>query len=112
MTGEDRLEAALDSDLAAFAAPPDVRDLVETADEVGGAFSAWHLDGDARARIYARSVAGARDRGIGERLRALGLDRRVQAMAGGGVVTLAAATAVAVALVRGRRHAPARALGA
>jgi hypothetical protein len=112
VTGEDRLEAALDSDLAAFAAPPDVRDLVETADEIGAALAAWHLDGDARARIYARAVAAAGNRGVGARLRALGLDRRVQALAGGGVVTLAAATAVGVAVIRGRRHAPARALGA
>ena len=37
----------------------------------------------------------------------LGLDRRVQAIAGGAVVTLAAAAAVSLAITRGRRHDPA-----
>jgi hypothetical protein len=45
------------------------------------------------------------------RLRRLRFDRRLQALAGGGVVTLAAA-ALTVAVARGRRRAPASALGA
>jgi hypothetical protein len=114
MTREDVLDAALESDLAAFSASPDVRDLIEIGAEVAGALGAWRLDPDTRARIYATAIANAIDPGIGARLRALGLDRRVQAIAGGAVVTLAAATAVGVAVGRGRRRAPApvSALGA
>jgi hypothetical protein len=107
---EDQLDTALDNDLAAFSAPPELRELIDTGAEVGGALSAWRLDSGARSRIYARAVADAGSPALGPRLRALGLDRRVQAIAGGAVVTIAAATAVAVA--RGRRHAAAGALGA
>ena len=42
-------------------------------------------------------------------MRALGLDRRVQAIAGGTVVTLAAAAAVAIARGRRQTAAPLRA---
>ncbi len=109
MIDEDRLDAALDSDLAAFAASPELRDLVDMSAEVGEALDAPRLTRAARARIYALAVSNARPRRAGARLRALGLDRRVQAIAGGAVVTLAAATAVGVAVARGRHHAPASA---
>lgn len=109
MIDEDRLDAGLDSDLAAFAASPELRDLIDMGAEVGDALDARRLSRDARERIYAMAVAHARPRGVIARLRALGLDRRVQAIAGGAVVTLAAATAVGVAVARGRHHAPASA---
>jgi hypothetical protein len=105
VTREGLLDAALESDLAAFAASPDVRELIETGAEVGGALRAWQLDGDTRARIYAAAIEHAVAPGIGARLRALGVDRRTQAIAGGAVVTLAAAAAVVVAVGRGRRRA-------
>jgi len=108
VTAADRLDAALESDLAAFAASADVRAMLETGTEVGNALDAWELDSETKERIYARAMAGARSRGIARSLRSFGLDRRVQAVAGGTVVTLAAA-AVGVAVTRGRRHAPASA---
>lgn len=108
MNAADRLDAALESDLAAFAASPDVREMIETGAEVGEALDAWELEAGLRASIYARAMADARSRGVAARLRALGLDRRVQAVAGGTVVTIAAA-AVGVAVTRGRRHSHASA---
>jgi hypothetical protein len=104
---EDRLDAALTGDMVAFAASPEVSGLVATGDEVGGALAAWALDPMQRAQIYAAALAIADASGFGDRLRAFGLDRRVQAIAGGAVVTLAAAAAVSVAIMRGRRHDPA-----
>ncbi len=109
MNAADRLDAALQSDLAAFAASADVRAMIDTAAEVSDSLDAWALDPESRERIYARAIANARNRGAGSRLRSLGLDRRVQAVAGGAVVTLAAAAAVGVAITRGRRHSPASA---
>ena len=111
MNVEDRLDGALDGDIVAFAASPEVSSLVHTADEVGGALAAWTLDPEKRAQIYAAALAIADATGFGVRVRTLGLDRRVQAIAGGAVVTLAAAAAVGVAIARGRRHGPA-AIGA
>lgn len=107
MSVEDRLDAALTGDMVAFAASPEVSGLVATGDEVGGALAAWALDPMQRAQIYAAALAIADASGFGDRLRAFGLDRRVQAIAGGTVVTLAAAAAVSVAIARGRRHDPA-----
>ncbi len=107
MSVEDRLDAALTGDMVAFAASPEVSGLVATGDEVGGALAAWALDPMQRAQIYAAALAIADASGFGDRLRAFGLDRRVQAIAGGAVVTLAAAAAVSVAIARGRRHDPA-----
>lgn len=104
MNVADRLDAALKSDLAAFAASSEIRAMIDTGVEIGEALDAWELDPGTRERIYARAMAGARDAGVAARLRSLGLDRRVQALAGGTVVTLAAA-AVGVAVTRGRRHA-------
>ena len=109
MTPEDLLEAALESDLAAFGAAPDIRDLLETGAEVSGALGTWHLDADTRSRIYAAAIADAIAPGMNARLRALGFDRRVQAIAGGAVVILAALAALGVAVGRGRRRAPAAA---
>jgi hypothetical protein len=109
VTPEDLLEAALESDLAALGAGPDIRDLIQTSTEVSNALGAWHLDADTRARLYAAAIAAAIAPGMNARLRALGFDRRVQAIAGGAVVTLAAAAAVGVAVGRGRRRAPAQA---
>ena len=109
MIDEDRLDAALDSDLAALGASPELRDLIDMSAEVGDALDAPRLSPQTRARIYAVAVTHARSRGAGARLRALGLDRRVQAIAGGAVVTLAAATALGVAVARGRHHAAASA---
>jgi hypothetical protein len=109
MNVEDRLDAALAGDLVAFAAAPEVAGLVDTGDEVAAALAAWTLDPAKRARICAAALAIAKAPGFGVRVRALGLDRRVQAVAGGAAVTLAAAITVAIA--RGRRHDPA-ALGA
>ena len=108
MNVADRLDAAFESDLAAFAASPDVRAMIETGTEIGEALATWELDPGTRERIYARATAGARSRGVAARLRSLGLDRRVQAVAGGTVVTIAAA-AVGVAVTRGRRHSHASA---
>ncbi|HUZ70234.1 MAG TPA: hypothetical protein VMU65_11010 [Candidatus Saccharimonadales bacterium] len=108
MNEADRLDAALESDLAAFAASPDVRAMIETGGEIGEALDAWELGPGVRERIYARAIAGSRSRGVAARLRSLGLDRRVQAVAGGTVVTIAAA-AVGVAVTRGRRHSDASA---
>jgi hypothetical protein len=108
MNAADRLDAALGSDLAAFAASPEIRAMIDTGVEIGEALDAWVLDPGTRERIYARAMTGARDRGVPARLRSLGLDRRVQALAGGTVVTIAAA-AVGVAVTRGRRHAHASA---
>jgi hypothetical protein len=103
VNGEDRLDIALGGDLAAFAASPEVRSLVAVGDEVGGTLAAWTLDPETRARIYASALALAGAAGFGERVRALGLDRRVQAIAGGALVTLAA-TALSVAIARARRQ--------
>lgn len=107
MNVEDRLDAALAGDMAAFAASPEVPGLLDTGDEVGGALAARSLDPGERAQIYAAALAMVDASGFGVRLRAIGLDRRVQAIAGTAVVTLAAATAVSVAIARGRRHHPA-----
>jgi hypothetical protein len=107
MNVEDRLDAALGGDIVAFAASPEVSGLVNTGDEVGGALASWTMDSDKRAQIYAAALAIAGASGLGGRVRTLGLDRRVQAIAGGAVVTLAAAAAVGVAIARGRRHGPA-----
>jgi hypothetical protein len=104
---EDRLDAALAGDMIAFAASPAVSGLVDTGDEVAGALAAWGLDPHKRGQIYAAAIAMADASGLGARIRALGLDRRVQAIAGGTVVTLAATAAVSVAIARGRRHDPA-----
>jgi hypothetical protein len=114
VTREELLDAALESDLAAFAASPDVRELIETGAEVGGTLGAWRLDSDTRTRIYAAAIQDAVAPGIGARLRALRVDRRTQAIAGGALVTIAAAAAVGVAVGRGRRRAlvPASPLGA
>jgi hypothetical protein len=104
----DRLDSALESDLAAYTASPDVRAMIGTGSEVGEALDAWKLDAGLRERIYARAMANVSSRGLAARLRSLGLDRRVQAVAGGTVVTIVAA-AVGVAVTRGRRHSPASA---
>ena len=74
-----------------------------------GAFAGWTLDPARRAEIYAAALAIADAAGFGGRVRALGLDRRVQAIAGGTVVTLAAAAAVAIARGRRQTAAPLRA---
>jgi hypothetical protein len=108
---EDRLDGALAGDTVAFAASPEVSGLVDTGDEVSAALAAWTLDRETRAQIYASALAIAGASGLGDRIRALGLDRRVQAIAGGTVVTMAAAVAVGLAIARGRRRDPA-ALGA
>ena len=107
MNVEDRLDAALAGDVAAFAAAPEVAGLIDTGDEVEGALAAWTLDPEKRAELYSAVLAAVDASGVGVRIRAIGLDRRVQAIAGGAVVTLAAATAVSVAIARGRRHHPA-----
>lgn len=107
MNVEDRLDGALAGDMVAFAASPEVAALVDTGDEVSAALATWSLDPEARARIYRSALAMARTSGVGARIRALGLDRRMQAIAGGAVVTMAAAAAVGVAIARGRRHEPA-----
>jgi hypothetical protein len=104
---EDRLDAALGGDIVAFAAAPEVTGLVDTGDEVGGALALWTIDPGKRAQIYDAALAIAEASGFGVRVRTLGLDRRVQAIAGGAVVTLAAAAAVRLAIARGRRHDPA-----
>jgi hypothetical protein len=104
MTVEDRLDMALDGDAFAYAASAEVQALVDTGDEVIGAMAAWSLDPGTRARIYATAVSRAGTFRLGDSLRTLGLDRRVQAIAGGAVVTLAAVLGFAIA--RGRRHAP------
>jgi hypothetical protein len=106
MNVEDRLDAAIGGDMVAFAAP-EVSGLVDTGDEVAGAMATWTLDPGKRAQIYAAALAIADASGFGVRVRSLGLDRRVQAIAGGAVVTLAAAAAVSLAIARGRRHDPA-----
>jgi hypothetical protein len=111
MNVEGRLDAAFGGDIVAFAASPEVSGLVDTGDEVGNALAGWTMDPAKRAQIYAAALALAGASGFGVRVRTLGLDRRVQAIAGGAVVTLAAAAAVGVAIARGRRHGPA-ALGA
>ncbi|MFZ0129534.1 MAG: hypothetical protein WB808_08590 [Candidatus Dormiibacterota bacterium] len=107
MSVEDRLDAALGGDILAFAAAPEVPGLVDTSDEVEMALATWRIDPERRAQIYATAMAIVDASGLGLRIRALGLDRRFQALAGGAVVTLAAATAVSVAIARGRRHSPA-----
>jgi hypothetical protein len=104
---EDRLDAAFAGDMGAFAASVEIPGLVDTGDEVGTALAVWTLDPARRAEIYAAALALADASGFGDRIRAIGLDRRVQAIAGGAVVTLAAATAVSLAIARGRRHHPA-----
>ena len=107
MNMEDRLDAALAGNVVALAAAPEVPGLVDTGDEVGGALAGGTLDPGKRAEIYSAALAIVDASGFGMRMRAIGLDRRVQAIAGGAVVTLAAATAVSVAIARGRRHQPA-----
>ena len=111
MNAEHRLDAALDGDVVAFAASPEIPGLVDVGDEVASALSAWTLDPAQRAQIHAAALALADASGFGDRIRMLGLDRRMQAIAGGAMVTLAAAAAVGLAVARGRRHHPA-ALGA
>lgn len=107
MNIEDRLDAALEGDMVAFVASPEMSGLVDTGDEVDWALTSWTLDPERRDQIYAATLAIADASGFGDRLRALRLDRRIQAIAGGAVVTLAAAAAVSVAIARGRRHTPA-----
>ena len=107
MNLEDRLDAALAGDMVAFAASAEVPGLVDTGDEVGVALATRTLDPGQRAQIYAAALAIVDASGFGVRVRAIGLDRRVQAIAGGAVVTLAAATALSLAIARGRRHHPA-----
>jgi hypothetical protein len=104
---EDRLDAALAGDMIALVASPEVSALVDTGDEVAGALAAWSLEAGKRAQLRAAALAIADASGFSVRLRAFGLDRRVQAIAGGTVVTLAAAAALSVAIARGRRHDPA-----
>jgi len=104
---EDRLDGALAGDMIAFAASPEVAGLVDTGDEVSAALATWTLDPETRSRIYESALAMTGTSGVGARIRALGLDRRMQAIAGGAVVTMAAAAAVSVAIARGRRHDPA-----
>jgi hypothetical protein len=111
VNAEDRLDAALAGDMVALAASVQIPGLVDTGAEVAGSLAMWDLDPGKRAQIYAAALAIAGAPGFGGRVRALGLDRRVQAIAGGAVVTLAAAAAVSVAIARGRRPDPA-ALGA
>jgi hypothetical protein len=108
MNAADRLDAALQSDLSALGASPDIRAMIDTGIEIGDALDAWELDPGTRELIYARAMAAARTPGVAARLLSLGLDRRVQAVAGGTVVTLAAA-AVGVVVTRGRRHSHAAA---
>lgn len=108
MNAADRLDAAFQSDLAAFGAPSNIRAMIETGTEIGDALGTWELDPRTRDLIYARAMAAVRTPGVASRLRSLGLDRRVQAVAGGTVVTLAAA-AVGVVVTRGRRHSHASA---
>ena len=103
MNATDRLDAALESDLAALGASSDIRAMIATGAEIADALDAWGLDPSTREQIYARAMAAAHTPGAAARLRSLGLNRRVQAVAGGTVVTLAAA-AVGVAVTRGRRH--------
>ena len=105
MNVEDRLEAALSGDMAAIAASTQVSALVDTGDEVGGMLAAWTLDPRKRAQLYAAALAIADASGLRIRVRSIGLDRRVQALAGGVVVTLAAAAGLAIA--RGRHRGPA-----
>ena len=107
MNLEDRLDAALGGDMVAFSASAEIPGLVDTGDEVGASLAAWALDPARRAEIYEAALALANASGFGDRIRAIGLDRRVQAIAGGAVVTLAAATAVSLAIARGRRQHPA-----
>ncbi len=104
MSLEERLDLALDGDPFAYAGSAEVQALVDTGDEVAGAMAAWSLNPATRARIYATALSQSGSFRLGAGLRALGLDRRVQAIAGGAVVTLAAALGFAIA--RGRRHAP------
>lgn len=104
MNTEDRLDEALSSDIAAFAASSEVRGLVDTGDEVGDALHHWSLDGATRRRLYAEALAMAGAPTLNSRLRAAGVDRRVLTIAGGAVVTFAAAV-VSVAIARGRRRA-------
>ena len=108
MNAADRLDAALTSDLAALGASSEIRTMIDTGVEIGAALDAWELDSSIKGQIYARAMAAARAPGVAARLRSLGLDRRVQAVAGGTVVTLAAA-AVGVVVTRGRRHSHASA---
>jgi hypothetical protein len=82
--------------------------MIQTGAEIVEAFDVWELDPGLRERIYVRAMADARRRSVGARLRSLGLDRRVQAVAGGTAVTIAAA-ALGVAVTRGRRHSHASA---
>lgn len=113
MNTEDRLDEALASEIAAFAASSEVRALVDTGDEIGDALSTSSLDAATRTRLYAEALSMASAPTLKARLRAVGLDWRVLAIAGGAVVTFAAAAA-SVAIARGRRPTPATpaALGA
>jgi len=56
MNVEDRLDAALAGNVAAFAAP-EIPGLVDTGDEVGGALAGWTLDPGKRAEIYSAALA-------------------------------------------------------
>jgi hypothetical protein len=105
MNTEDRLDQALSSDIAAFAASSEVRALVDTGDEIGDVLGHRSLDAATRTRLYAEALAMSSAPSLNARLRAVGLDRRVLAIAGGAAVTFAAA-GVSVAIARGRRRAP------
>jgi len=107
MNVEDRLDGALAGDMVAFVASPEVAGLVDTGDEVSAALATWTVSPERRTQIYASALAMAGTSRVGVRIRTLGLDRRMQAIAGGAVVTMAAAAAVSVAIARGRRHGPA-----
>lgn len=79
-------------------------ELDATGAEIAALFARWRLDAGARADLYRRVLSSAASPTLADRVRMLGLDRRTRALAGGSLVTVAAALAVVVARGRGRRQ--------
>ena len=79
----------------------DFAPLVELATELGRTLHQTLLSQWDRDRLYARALEISAS---GRRFRRLVLDRRARAIAGGAAVTVAAGTAIAVAVLRQHRH--------
>ncbi|MBV8195900.1 MAG: hypothetical protein JOY80_10275 [Candidatus Dormibacteraeota bacterium] len=97
-----RLDAALDDpDVVADA---EIAALTQLATEVAttlrrGVLASWQRD-----RLYSRALELAGGSGRWARARRILLDNRMRAIAGGAAVTLAAGTAITVAVLRQHRH--------
>ncbi|MBV8445912.1 MAG: hypothetical protein JOZ92_08365 [Candidatus Dormibacteraeota bacterium] len=99
----EQLDAALDRPLRDHS-DSDISTLLQVADEVRSVLQQPPLTRADRERLYARATQLARRGRRWATARHLILDHKLRALAGGAAVTLAAGTAITVALVRQHRH--------